>query len=339
MTRILILGGTAWLGREIAEQLVSRGDEVSCLARGESGAAVAGARFIPADRDDEDGLKAVARERWDAVIDVSRQPGQVRRAVRDLRDSAQLYIFVSSKNAYAEQRSIGQDEDAPLLPPLAAEVMESMESYGEAKVACEQAVLEGFGQNRSLIARAGLIGGPGDTFGRTGYWPLRFAHPATPDGTVLVPLAPNLTSSIIDVRDLAAWLILAAETGIHGTFNATGDVHNFDDHLAIAREVAGHTAPIFAAAPEWLRERGVEEWAGERSLPLWLDDADWLGMNARSNERAKSAGLALRPLAETLADTLAWEESVGVDRPRRAGLSASDEAALVAELVAELARG
>ena len=327
-----MLGGTAWLSREIAEQLVARGDDVTCLARGESGDVPAGATFVRANRDEDEGLNAVKDEAWDAVIDVSRQPGQVKRAVRDLHQSAQTYTFISSGNVYADQRRIGQDEDAPLLAALDGEVMESMDTYGEAKVACEQAVIDGFGVDRSLIVRVGLIGGPGDIFGRTGYWPLRFAHPSTADDSVLAPFAPDLPTSIIDVRDLAAWIVMASKTNLHGVFNAMGDVHTFDEHLAIARQVTGHTGPLVLAAPDWLRQHGVEEWAGEKSLPLWLDDPDWQGMNARSNKRAKAAGLTLRPLGETLIDTLAWETTTGISRPRRAGLSAEDEAQLLAEL-------
>ena len=331
MTRILILGGTAWLGREIAEQLAANGDDVTCLARGESGEAAPGVNFVRADRDLDDGLSAVADDAWDAVIDVSRQPGQVKRAVRDLQRSTQKYVFISSANAYADQSRLGQDEDAPLMAPLEGDVMETMSTYGEAKVACEQAVVDGFGVARSLVVRVGLIGGPGDTFGRTGYWPLRFAHPSTPDNSVLAPCAPDLPTSIIDVRDLAAWIVRAAKTQIHGVFNATGDVHTFDEHLAVARRISGHTGPLVVAPPEWLRQHGVEEWAGEKSLPLWLDDPEWRGMNARSNKRAKAAGLTLRPLEETLVDTLDWETSTGIDKPRRAGLSSSDEAQLLKE--------
>lgn len=332
MRRILILGGTAWLGREMAEAFLAQGGEVTCLARGESGAWAPGATFVRADRDRAGGLGAVAAQRWDVVVDVSRQPGQVRRAVRELQGQAELFVFISSANVYADQGTLGQDEDAALLPPLDGDVMESMESYGEAKVACEQAVLDGFGDARSLVVRAGLIGGPGDIFGRSGYWPLRFAHPSTPDNAVLVPSAPGLPASIIDVRDLAAWIVRASLAQLHGVFNATGNVATFDEHLAAARQVAGHTGPLVRAAPDWLHRHGVAEWAGGKSLPLWLDDPLWRGMNARSNGRAKAAGLTLRPLAETLLDTLAWEVATGIDKPRRAGLSAAEEAGLLAEL-------
>jgi 2'-hydroxyisoflavone reductase len=153
---------------------------------------------VPADRTRPDAYDLVRDREWDAVIDVSRQPGQVRTAVSAMSGvavpsgRAAHYLFVSSISVYADHRTQGQDENIALLPPLAGEVMGSMAQYGEAKVACEQHVLRGFRADGALVARAGLIGGPGDWSGRTGYWPLRFAEPAVPDGSVLVPDAPDL---------------------------------------------------------------------------------------------------------------------------------------------------
>ncbi|GAA1347222.1 NAD-dependent epimerase/dehydratase family protein [Arthrobacter roseus] len=331
--RLLILGGTAWLGYEVARQVLERRHEVTCLARGEAGPVPTGASLLKADRDEEHGLERVAHSQWDAVLDVARQPGQVKRAVRDLR-SAGNYVFVSSGNVYADQGPLGQDEDAPLLAPIESDVMETMDSYGPAKVACEQAVLESFGPEHCLIASAGLIGGPGDTFGRTGYWPLRFAHPSVEDGSVLIPDAPSLPTQIIDVRDFASWLIDCCEQQLTGVYNAMGDTHLFNDHLAAAQAVAAHQGPLVRAETPWLREEGVSEWSGPKSLPLWLADKDWWGMNARSNERAKAAGLTLRPLEETLRAVLAWEENEGIERQRNAGLSRKEEAGLLSALTA-----
>jgi 2'-hydroxyisoflavone reductase len=187
----LVLGGTAWLGGHIASAALERGHQVTCLARGFSGAVPEGVELVRADRSRHAAYDAL-KQQWDVVVDVARQPGQVRSAVRALADRAGVYVFVSSGNVYADHRTPGADEDAPLLPPLTVEVMESMDTYGEAKVACEQHVHQAFEPDRALIARAGLIGGPGDIFDRTGYWPLRFARPSTPSGAVLVPDAPEL---------------------------------------------------------------------------------------------------------------------------------------------------
>ena len=167
--RLLVLGGTAWLGRAIAEDAAARGHEVTCLARGASGGAPLNVRFLRADRNSSHAYDDASHEQWDAVVDVARQPGQVRGAVAALEPVVGRYVFVSSANVYASQRELDQDESAALLPPLASDVMESMDRYGEAKVACEQAITAQFGPDRTLIARAGLIGGPGDPFGRSGY--------------------------------------------------------------------------------------------------------------------------------------------------------------------------
>jgi len=220
--RFLVLGGTAWLGRQVASTALALGHYVTCLARGSSGDAPDGAVFVHADRTQPGAYDHVAGDQWDVVIDVSRQPGQVKSAVVALADRTGFFVFVSSGNVYADHSTPGRDEDGALLPALAGDVMESMEVYGQAKVACEHHVLQAFGADRALIARVGLIGGPGDVFDRTGYWPLRFARPATEDGAVLTPDAPNLPTQVIDVRDLASWLVDAESRSIAGIFNATG---------------------------------------------------------------------------------------------------------------------
>lgn len=331
---LLVLGGTAWLGRAIAEDAAARGYAVTCLARGQAGQAVPGSRLVIADRDRPDAYGKVIDRRWNAAIDVARQPGHARRAVAALQPVVGRFLFVSSCNVYADQRVLGQDEDAALLPALANDVMASMEHYGQAKVACEQAALGGFGPERSLVARVGLIGGPGDVFGRSGYWPWRFRHPSNRAGAVLVPDDPQAPTSVIDVRDLAAWLVTCAEAGTTGVYNAAGEQRPLADHLSVARQIADHHGEVVAASPRWLAEHGVQPWMGPRSLPLWIDDPDWYGMNARSTDRARTAGLRTRPLEDTLADTLDWEASRTDPGPHGAGLTNDEERHLL-DLLAE----
>ena len=326
--RLLVLGGTAWLGGYLTATALEQGHHVTCLARGESGTVPEGAVLVRADRDGPGAYDQVSRDDWDVVVDVSRQPGHVVRAVKALEARSASFVFVSSGNVYADHGTPGDDESAALLPALAGEVMESMETYGEAKVACERHVLDAFGTGRTLIARVGLIGGPGDIFDRTGYWPLRFARPAEDDGRVLVPDLPDLGTQVIDVRDLAAWLVDAAGRQVSGTFNATGETMPLWQHLEVAREVAAHSGPLVAVDQEWLLAHEVEPWMGERSLPLWLPP-DYAGFNARDSSKARAAGLSTRPLAETLADTLAWELTREPGHPRRAGLSDDDERVLL----------
>jgi nucleoside-diphosphate-sugar epimerase len=194
-----------------------------------------------------------------------------------------------------------------------------MEVYGEAKVACENAVRGAPGT--ATIARSGLIGGPGDWSGRTGYWPWRFAHPVGEH--VVVPDELDFPCAIIDVRDLAPWLVTAAEGRLDGTFNVTGPTTPLRDVLAVSAEVAGSTAVPLPVGRDRLAELEVGAWMGPASLPLWIDDADWRGFATLDTTRARAAGLVTRPLEETLRDTLAFEETRTV--PRRAGLSDDDE--------------
>jgi nucleoside-diphosphate-sugar epimerase len=330
--RLLVLGGTAWLGGYLATVAVQGGHQVTCLARGESGPAPRSADFERADREAPDAYRNVARGEWDAVIDLSRQPGQVRRAAAALAGRAASFLYVSSASVYADHSRPFDDESAALLPALAGDVMETMETYGQAKVACEQHVLEAFGPDRSLIARVGLIGGPGDISDRTGYWPLRFTRPTAGDGSVLVPHAPDLMTQVIDVRDVARWLIEAGEGGLGGIFNVVGETLSLPEHLAIARETAGHRGPMVPVDQEWLLAHEIAPWMGERSLPLWLPLPEYAGFSCRNRSAARAAGLVSRPLAETLVDTLAWELTRDPQRTRRAGLSDHDERRLLQAL-------
>ena len=322
--KILLLGGTAFLGRAIAVEALARGVEVTCLVRGTS-APPEGTTFVRADRDEEGGLSPVAAQHWDAVVDVSRQPGHVRRAVRDL--STAHIVFISTTSVYADGDRLEQDENAPLLTALAGDVMIDMSTYGPAKVACEEAVRTG--RATWTIIRPGLIGGPGDISGRSGYYPWRFAHPTGED--VLVPDEPEFPCALIDVDDLAAWVVTAAQDRIAGTFNATGPTTPLAEVLETARRVAGDGAPPIRPVPvEVLRRAGVESWMGERSLPLWIDDPqDRYGATADTHA-ARAQGLTTRPLEETLARVLQYEEHRDV--PRRAGLSDLEEQQLRSQL-------
>ena len=330
--RILVLGGTAWLGRAIVADAVGRGHEVTALARGTAGSVPVGATWVRADRDRNDAYEAVGDTRWDAVIDVARQPGQVSRAIDALAATTAHWVFVSTASVYADSTTVGSDESAALKPALDRDVMESMDFYGEAKVACERLVLDGIGADRALIARPSLIGGPGDWSGRTGYWPVRLAHPSNPENRVLVPDAPDVPVQVLDVRDLAAWLVTVAERGTSGTANTAGETHTFAEHLEAVRSVTRFTGPLEVVGEDWLAEHDVEPWMGPRSLPLWLP-AEEIALNGHDVSLAASLGLRARPLIETLRDVLAWEKSErSADRPRLAGLTDDAERELLAAL-------
>jgi 2'-hydroxyisoflavone reductase len=325
---LLVLGGTAWLGGEVAAAGLALGQAVTTLARGQSGPPPTGVEVVVADRTAADGYDQVRDRDWEVVVDVARQPSQVASALAALGDRAASWVFVSSASVYADGAVPGADETAELLPAHEADD-EGWETYGARKVACERLVLDALA-DRALVARSGLVAGPGDHTDRTGYWPLRFAHPAGPDGAVLVPDSPLLTQ-VLDVRDLASWLVSAGLAAGTGVVNASGAVVPLTDHLAAARSVAGHHGRLVAVDQDWLAAHEVAPWSGDRSLPLWLPLPEYAGFMSRSTAAAQALGLAARPLEDTLADTLAWELSAGPGRARKAGLSPSDEVALLAD--------
>lgn len=285
-----------------------------------------------ADRSLPDAYRVVATEPWDAVIDVASQPGQVRRAVAALAGTSLSYCYISSASVYANTAQSAQDETAPTVAPLDSDIMPTPDTYGRAKVACEQHVLAAFGAERSLIVRAGLIGGPGDPTGRSTYWPTRFARPVAQDGRVLVPDPAGLSAQLINVRDLASWVVTCAEGRRAGTYNAVGHSVALADYFERAREVAGHRGPLVVAAADWLLARGVQAWMGERSLPLWLPMPEYAGFASWRNSAALEAGLDLRPLPDSIADTLAWSLRQQGEPMKGAGLPEDDERALLAEL-------
>jgi 2'-hydroxyisoflavone reductase len=323
--RLLVLGGTAWLGRQLCCEAIERGHVVWCLARGESGPVAQDATPVHVDRRSEGAYDSVRGREWDAVIDVAWQPGLARSALAALSDRAGQWVYVSSCSVYASHATRGADESADLLAPTDMDEV-GMDLYGPAKVACELACGSTRGP-KMLIARSGLIGGPGDSSDRAGYWVARAARDQ--DAPMLVPDSPQGVTQVIDVRDLARWLINCLERHTVGTYDAVGPVIALDEWIGLSRRIGRHTGPVIRAGDSWLLAEGVEEFMGPGSLPLWLADPDWQGFCARSGAAAADAGLTHRPVGDTIADTLTWERELGLNRTRKSGITAEREAELL----------
>lgn len=319
MRRVLVLGGTGWLGRCVVQRLVAAGDDVTCLARGESGDVPAGARLVSADRRAPDAYDA-ARGHWDEVVELSYDPDLVRPALEALSADAAHWTLVSSVSVYASNAEPDADEAAALVNPT------DLRQYPDAKVAAEKASAEHLGK-RLLVIRPGLIVGPGDPSDRFGYWPARFGRP----GPVLAPVTAGRFVQVIDVADLAAYIADAGRGSATGAVNAVGEAVALADFLHRVAQIAGGDGSVVEVPDEVLTANDVRFWAGPRSLPLWLPVTD-AGFAQRSNRRFLETGGRLTPLGDTIAEVLADERQRGLDRPRRSGLTAADEAAVLRAL-------
>ncbi len=318
--RILVLGGTLFLSHAVAADAVARGHDVTCAARGESGAAPDGARLVHLDRAAPDW--SALDGSWDAVVDVARTPSWVRAALEALAGRIPHWTFVSSISVYADMATPGGCPDKlPLLEPILEDVeQDTAEKYGASKVGCEQLVLERAQQ--AFLVRPGLIVGPGDPTGRFSYWPERLAA----GGEALAPEHPDLPTQAIDVRDLAAWIITGVEQGLTGAYDATSRVRSLGDVLGEVVAGVGGGAELSWVPADFLAEHDVRPWAGPRSLPLWLPE-DRRGLLTHDVAAAFAAGLTTRPVAETAQDTLAWLRAH--PDATRTGLSADEERAVL----------
>lgn len=305
--KLLILGGTRFLGRHLAEQALAAGHAVTLLHRGQSGPGLfPQAEHRIADRNgDLAALAESAGGTWDAVIDTSAYvPRHVRRVAEVLAGRVGHYQLVSTISVYAEFADAGTPEDAPravLADPATEQV--TGETYGGLKALCEDAAwaAEAAFGGRVLVNRPGLLVGPFDPTGRFSWWVQRVQQ----GGTVLAPGDPATPVQFIDARDAAAWMLRQAEAGTTGVANLTGPVQPLTLGALLDTAVAtlGPAGTTLRWVDEaWLLAQGVQPWS---DLPVWLPRAQ-AGLHAVSLARAVATGLACRPLAETLRDTAAW---------------------------------
>ncbi|MFN8476171.1 MAG: SDR family oxidoreductase [Anaerolineae bacterium] len=322
--RLLILGGTVFLGRALVDAALARGHEVTLFNRGQHNPDLyPDVEKLRGDRDGD--LTALAGREWDAVIDTCGYvPRIVRASAELLADHVGRYVFISTISVYADFSQDGPSEESP-VGVIADETVEEVngETYGPLKALCEAAV-EAALPGRALIIRPGLIVGPHDPSDRFTYWPHRIAQ----GGEVLAPAAQTMPVQIIDVRDLAEWTIRMVEDNRTGIYNATGpqDPLTFADVLDECRAVTGSDAHIVWVDEGFLLERGVAPWM---EMPLWIPPGEMSALARTSIRRALDAGLTFRPLTTIIQDTLVWDATRPTDIQRRAGMARARESELL----------
>ncbi|MGW0748106.1 NAD-dependent epimerase/dehydratase family protein [Streptomyces sp. NPDC002587] len=324
--KLLMLGGTEFVGRAITEDALGRGWEVTVFHRGHH-APPPGTRALHGDRTAPGGLDALAEGEWDLVVDTwGGAPTAVRDSARLLRERAGRYAYVSSRSVYAYPAPAGQGESGPLVEgsPDAASV-----AYAEDKRGAELAALDAFG-DRALLVRAGLILGPYENVGRLPWWLNRTAR----GGPVLAPGPRELPLQYIDVRDLARWTLDAACAGHGGAYDLVSPAGHatMGSLLEACAAATGDAAELRWTDPAALLEAGVQPWT---ELPVWVPEGEAHGhMHGGDVSKALAAGLKCRPVEETVADTWAWLQSLGGVAPQRAdrpapGLDAQRETELL----------
>jgi nucleoside-diphosphate-sugar epimerase len=331
--RLLVLGGTRFLGRAVVAEALAAGWDVTTLTRGVSGAPPAGVDARTGDRTTEAGLAVLDGGRWDVCVDTSGfVPRDVLAGARRLAGRVGHYVFVSSLSVHPgwPMDPIGPDSPGH---DCAADAGPDDGDYGVLKAGCERAVTEVFGAAATLV-RSGLLVGPGDNTARLSWWLDRIAR----GGKVVAPAAPDRPMQLIDVRDLAAWMLRCGSERLAGAYAATAPPGSttFGELLAYCRQVTGSDAVLRWVDDATLLAAGVEPW-GE--LPLWLppdQGPNWWNVDTAP---AHARGLRCRPLRDTVADTWAVQRVAGMappaPRPTAAGsapatLSPEKEAAVLA---------
>ncbi|ONH32801.1 reductase [Pseudofrankia asymbiotica] len=317
--RLLVLGGTEFVGTAVVDAGLARGDDVTVFHRGRH-PAPPGVTALRGDRTAPGGLAALAEDggEWDVVVDTwSWAPAAVRDAARLLEPRAGHYAYVSSRSVYTFPIPAGETglaENAPVVDGSPDDAEDGgLAAYNRMKRGGELAALAVFGEDRSLLARPGLILGPGENLGRLPWWLNRAAR----GGRMLAPGPADLPFGYLDVRDLAGWLLDAAAAGAAGPF----DLQSPPEHattatlLAACLAATGSDAELVWTDPAVILAAGVRPWTG---LPGWAPPGDFhASVHLADVSRALAAGLRARPLADTAADTWAWLRTLGGQAPHR----------------------
>ena len=331
--KILIIGGTIFLGRALAAAARARGCDVTLFNRGLSRpGAFPDIETVIGDRESD--LERLGGRRWDAVIDTCGYlPRQLERSTAALRASVERYVFISTLSVYPVAGAPNRDETAPVLP-LSADTPQEVrdESYGPLKVGCEAVVRKAYPAD-SLIIRAGLIVGAHDPTNRFTYWAARAAR----GGDAIAPPAEQ-PLQFIDARDLADFVLRSLEAGIGGTFNLTGPAERltFRQFLLMAKTALGSGARFHFVSDDFLRRREVAEFMG---LPLWMNREAAESFMTFNIDKALEARLSFRPLAQTIRDTWAWARAQPSDAPKAADMPPEVERALLAAWMKERGDG
>jgi 2'-hydroxyisoflavone reductase len=332
--KILILGGTGFLGPATVAAARARGHAVTLFNRGKTRPELfPDVEKLQGDRDPKkgEGLKALEGRSWDAVIDNSGYyPRMVGASAALLASNVRQYVYISSVSAYANDKTPHEDESAPtakLSDPTVETMGKDFENYGGLKRACEEAVEKAFPKGATIV-RPGYIVGPEDRTDRFTWWPVRFEK----GGEMIAPGTPSDPLQVIDVRDLAEWLVLLVEGSVTGPFNAVGPAKpwSMGGLFEACREVTGKDTKLTWIPAEFLEKSGEK---GDAGLPIWMPPAgDTRGAHLRSNAKAVAAGLRFRPTTETVRDTLAWFKGLPEERRNklRAGLPPEREAEVLA---------
>jgi len=332
--KILILGGTRFLGRHLADSALARGHVVTLFNRGKTNPGLfPELETILGDREHD--LAKLTGRAWDAVIDVAGYfPRIVRLSASGLERSVGRYVFISSISVYPDAilNKIGIDESDP-VGKLEDETVEEItgETYGPLKALCEKTVLDLYGA-RGLVVRPGLIVGPDDPTDRFTYWPVRVAR----GGEVLAPEKPDVPVQIVDVRDLSEFIIKLIEDQATDVYNATGPDYalTFETMLETCKRVSGSDASFNWASVEFLEQHKVAAWS---EIPVWIPDSEEnQGFSRMNVSKAINAGLKFRSLDDTVRDTLAWAGTRPVDYEWRAGLKPEREQELLQLLAASM---